>query len=115
MVHPVRAAALATALVVMPLSSVLAAGDAREGRQIAERWCSSCHMIGRDTRGGDAAPPFVALASDPARTETFLRNWISNPHPPMPNLNLSRQDVEDLSAYIRSLNPAEGRSLPHRN
>ena len=35
--------------------------------------------------------------------EGYLKGWISNPHPPMPNFNLTRQTVDDLVAYIRSL------------
>lgn len=109
----IRAAVLLAALTVVPTAETLAAGDAQEGFRIARRWCASCHVIGRNTPGGDAAPPFVALASDPDKTEAYLKNWISNPHPPMPNLNLSRSDIEDLTAYIRSLNPAGGRAVPH--
>jgi mono/diheme cytochrome c family protein len=89
-----------------------AAGDAREGQRLAEQWCTSCHVVGQKGRGGDAAPPFIALANNPAKTETYLKGWISNPHPPMPNFNLSRRAINDLVAYIRSLAANSHRAVP---
>lgn len=87
----------------IPAGPALAAGDAREGEKIAKQWCASCHVVGRKPMASDKAPAFAALAADPSKSETYLKGWISNPHPPMPNFNLTRQTVEDLVAYIRSL------------
>jgi mono/diheme cytochrome c family protein len=98
----------------LPGVGAIAAGDAEEGARIARQWCASCHVIGPGQRGGDAAPPFVALANDPAKTETYLKNWIGNPHPPMPNFNLSRRAIDDLTAYIGTLSAKKGgRAVPH--
>lgn len=108
----VRSLAVLAAALTVAAAPALAQGDPREGRRIAERWCTSCHIIGVNTRGPDAAPPFVALASDPNKTEDYLKTWISNPHPPMPNFNLSRRDVDDLVAYIRSLGAGGKRVVP---
>ncbi|MGY9004570.1 MAG: c-type cytochrome [Alphaproteobacteria bacterium] len=85
---------------------VYAAGDARQGKQIAARWCSSCHLVGSAGRSADGAPPFASLANNPAKTARYLKAWISNPHPPMPNFNLPRRTIDDLVAYIRSLKKA---------
>lgn len=95
--------AVAAALLCLVALPALAEGDAREGRRLAQQWCTSCHVVGINTRGPDTAPPFAALASDPLRTETYLKTWIANPHPPMPNFNLGRGEIDDLVAYIRSL------------
>ncbi|MDH3242081.1 MAG: cytochrome c [Alphaproteobacteria bacterium] len=91
---------LATCVPVVPAS---AAGDAAEGERVANRWCVSCHVVGDKPMASDKAPAFAALAADPAKSEGYLKGWISNPHPPMPNFNLTRQTVDDLVAYIRSL------------
>jgi mono/diheme cytochrome c family protein len=104
----------ALTLTVLPVTTAFAAGDATEGRRIAQQWCTSCHVIGPGMRGSDMAPPFVALANNPAKTETYLKGWITNPHPPMPNFNLSRRTVEDLTAYIRSLAAKNGRAVPKK-
>ena len=83
-----------------------AAGDAREGKRVAERWCSACHIVDQSGRQSDTAPSFAALANNPAKSAQFLKAWITNPHPPMPNFNLTRRTTDDLIAYIRSLSTA---------
>ena len=53
----------------------------------------------------DAAPPFPAIGRDPTSTPEKLHAWLANPHPPMPNLMLSRQQEDDILAYILSFKP----------
>ena len=84
------------------------AADSVHGASLAARWCVSCHVPGPGMRSGpttDAGPPFATIAADPALTEQRLRGWLAAPHPPMPNLNLTRAEIEDLIAYIRGLKP----------
>jgi mono/diheme cytochrome c family protein len=89
----------------LPLSTASAADSAR-GADLARRWCTSCHVPGTAARAGtDAGPPFAQMAADPAYTDARLRGWLADPHPPMPNLNLSRADIEDVIAHIRGLKP----------
>lgn len=78
-----------------------AAGDAAEGQRIAEQWCFGCHAVG--AAGTDAAPPFTEVAKRAGRTDDYFYVWLTDPHPPMPRLDLSRQDIADLIAYLRSL------------
>jgi mono/diheme cytochrome c family protein len=82
-----------------------AAGDAQNGRAVAQTWCANCHALGRPQSATDAAPSFVTIAqhgrADPAR----LRVWLTDPHPPMPNPGLSRQEIEDVIAYLQELAP----------
>jgi len=73
------------------------------GREMVERWCSECHLIGPDGPGGDVGPSFMAVAE--TRSEDALRAWISDPHPPMPKLDISASAVDDIAAYIKSLAP----------
>lgn len=82
-----------------------AAGDAMVGKRIAERWCVSCHVIAPSsvTRTTAGVPTFMAIARDPAKTDQRLRLFLTDPHPPMPNFHLSRLEMDDLIAYIRSL------------
>ena len=75
-----------------------------QGHKLAQQWCSGCHLVeaGQET-GGDAAPPFMAVAQDPALTPERLTQWLSDPHPPMPNLSLANEEIAALVAYIGSL------------
>jgi mono/diheme cytochrome c family protein len=79
-----------------------AAADADNGLRIAQRWCSQCHLISRDQpRASDAVPSFEAMARR-GWTEGSLAAFLSNPHPKMPNMALSRAEIADLVAYITS-------------
>jgi mono/diheme cytochrome c family protein len=77
--------------------------DPAEGRRLARQWCTSCHIVAPGTSGSDAARPFESVAKDPNFTEDGLRAWLADPHPPMPNLNLSRAEIDAIVAYIESL------------
>lgn len=78
--------------------------DAAEGRIIADRWCSSCHLVSRDqTNAPGDAPPFETVAQRPQSEIDTLKDFLAHPHPPMPNLSLTRQEVRDVLAYIASL------------
>jgi mono/diheme cytochrome c family protein len=80
------------------------AADIDQGRKLASQWCSNCHVVAPDqARGGDSAPPFVAIAETAAGRSGDLRAWMADPHPPMPNLDLTVREIDDLLAYIESL------------
>jgi mono/diheme cytochrome c family protein len=80
-------------------------GDPERGRTIAEAWCIECHEVVRDVRkpGVTDAPPFQAVADDPAVTETALRAFLQTPHAAMPDLRPTPKQTDDLIAYILSL------------
>ncbi len=82
------------------------AGDADAGRVLAQTWCANCHLVGTAKQGQDTAPPLAAIAERHGQDPTWLRAWLTSPHPAMPNFNLSRPDVENLVAYLASLAPA---------
>ena len=73
------------------------------GEELALRWCSGCHVIGPDAAGGDAGPPFPAIAARPEQSEAALQTWIAMPHPPMPDLDLAAPELDALTKYILSL------------
>ena len=104
---PIRLSLLAAAMAVTVAAPVRAAdtGDAGFGKLLAQTWCSSCHAIsGTQRRGSDVAPPFVALVNGPqGLDDARLRGWLHDPHPPMQGITLSRQQTEDIVAYLRSL------------
>ena len=79
------------------------AGDVERGGNLALRWCVSCHVVAPDATGGDAGPAFANLASRPGQTEQALRNWLAEPHPPMPDLGLAVTEFDDIASYIVSL------------
>lgn len=95
--YAVRLAAMGMAL--QSAATAQAAGDAQQGRQLAQRWCAGCHATAQG--GADVAPPLQALAH--GRDDQFLFGWLTEPHPPMPQLSLSRHEIADLIAYLSRL------------
>jgi mono/diheme cytochrome c family protein len=99
-------------LAVVGLFSVPAAaqhlpGDPHAGQAIAERSCAHCHLVGSGEQQSavDGVPTFAALARDPAMTASRLQGFMQAPHPPMPDLALTRREINDVTAYILSLRP----------
>ena len=95
--------ALSAAIVVALPGAAFAAGDAGSGLTLAKVWCTTCHIVAPSVAGGDNAPPFAAIANRSTLSSGALRAWLTEPHPPMPNLNLSNQQVDDIAAYLDRL------------
>ena len=93
------------ALLIMSWSSMVEAQDPRQGLILARHWCTACHLVEAGQFASDAAPPFATIAKDPANTPERLQHWLDAPHPAMPDLKLSRDEQDDVIAYLLSLKP----------
>ncbi len=78
-------------------------GDAARGLDIARQVCAHCHVVEEGGRGTDAVPSFRQVATQPGVTEAQLRGFLVDPHPRMPDPQLTNQEVEDLVRYLDSL------------
>lgn len=99
-------AGLLLLLAAAPLAA--AVSDVEAGHDLARRWCAQCHMVEppgtvHGATVTDAAPPFAAMARDPAYTTARLRGWLSAPHPPMPDPGLTRREIDLVLGYLTSL------------
>ena len=54
-------------------------------------------------------PPFAALAKEIGTREAEYRGFLQVPHTPMTEISLSRENIEDIIAYLRSMAPAKAR------
>lgn len=64
-----------------------------------------------DQRAATAGvPPFAEIARRHAGATGMLEGFLADPHPPMPDLSLTRQEIRNLVAYIMSLK--EARAAP---
>ncbi|WP_438745402.1 c-type cytochrome [Bradyrhizobium sp. U531] len=81
-----------------------AAAEPQNGKDIATRWCASCHLVDRNqTSATYQAPPFGQIARTPDFNQNKLAFLLLMPHPNMPTVALNRAEVADLANYIRSL------------
>ena len=118
-----------------PLTSVLAAGlmalaalparaddtpkaqrvpSPEQGLALAEKLCSNCHVTGADASGSkpDGPPPFVTIANRPEQTADRIKGILIAPHAPMPDLQLTNDEMTDLIAYIDTMRKVEPPLLP---
>ncbi len=70
---------------------------------------AACHAIpgGAPPIGVPGARSFQALAADPAVTGLTLHAYLRTLHPPAPNFVLNEQQLNDVIAYILSLQVRE--------
>jgi len=99
--------AVALAVTALSLGATVPANalpDARDGHRLAMRWCVACHVVGPDQqRAGDAAPTFARIARINGFDKHKLEARLIAPHPPMPALTLSDEEIDALVAYIQTL------------
>jgi mono/diheme cytochrome c family protein len=95
-------ALLMVAAVVDSAPSV--AADVNHGRQVARRWCVSCHLVAANQRQTTTeAPSFRAIARKQDFNVNRLSAFLLEPYPRMPNMSLTRAEAADIAAYIGSL------------
>ena len=86
------------------LGSSSLAADAGNGKTLADRRCSGCHVVDEKQKlATDQAPPFAPLAKMPAFGASKLAFLLLKPHPNMPTLSLSRIEIADIAQYIATL------------
>ncbi len=98
-----RTAAVLVCLLLAASTTRLARADAAKGSQLAQQWCANCHVIGGSPTGNvqQGPPSFPTIAH--ARTADQLRAFLSHPHGAMPDLSLTRVEIDDLVGYIETL------------
>ena len=78
--------------------------SAEKGQALAERLCSGCHVVETASKSVPAGiPPLRAIANRPDQTATRIMNVLIKPHTPMPDMQLSRQEILDITAYLDTL------------
>ena len=86
-------------------------GDAAEGHRLAEVYCARCHAIGLTGESTHPmSPPFRELSRAypiNALEEAFAEGVLVG-HPDMPEFQLEPAQIDDLLAYIQSIQPSQG-------
>jgi len=79
-------------------------GDAGRGEALFRKWCVACHAL--DTASlADQVPSKAALSAKYATKAAALKTFLTQPHRPMPPLELSNQEILDIGQFL----------LPHEN
>lgn len=103
--HAFSMAAIGLALAVMgggARAQTTKLGDAVNGRILSLTWCASCHSLGRAPSPKAAAPNFAWIKTH--RSANQIKAFLFAPHGQMPRLDLSRLQINDAAAFIKSVN-----------
>lgn len=95
----------ALALLIVPLASPSHAvkAAAPEGKALAQKLCSNCHMIeNSQPRANADVPTFREIANRPEQTVDKTMAEIDIPQHPMPFLNLSQAELRAVASYVMS-------------
>ncbi|MBD8877347.1 c-type cytochrome [Roseibium polysiphoniae] len=99
---------VALSLAALPLLSTPGAAAEREnGKVLALKWCSACHLVSKNQPVVNDAPlaSFYELAAEDAISEATLKTFLADPHPQMPGMSLSNMEIADIARYIKTLEP----------
>ena len=82
-------------------SSVAMGANPDNGSTLAKRWCAGCHVVSAEQANRtDIAPSFASIAAKPDFNVEKIASFLLEPHPKMPNMALSPEEVMDISAFI---------------
>ncbi len=85
-------------------SQDIISGSAQQGASLADRFCSNCHLVDDKARNPVPVgiPTFLGIANKPGQTGTHIIGVLMAPHSPMPNINLTREEIGDIIAYLQT-------------
>jgi mono/diheme cytochrome c family protein len=91
-------------LVAALAASPSSAANPDQGETLAKRWCTGCHLVAGDQKNATIeAPPFASVAKRSDFDAAKIAFFLLDPHPKMPNMELSRDEASDIAAYIKTL------------
>ena len=98
-------AAIVWSIVLTSQAVAQESGNVKKGAALAQSTCAQCHAVrsGQSRSPNPMAPSFTSVASWPGMTDRALRVWLQSSHPTMPNFILTRDERNDVVAYILSL------------
>ncbi len=99
-----RTILLGAAFASLFASAAMAAGNSEAGHVLAQQWCASCHQVEPGAAvAKDVAPSFATLANEHGKDLNWARNYLLDPHLPMMGINLSRVQIDNVVAYMQTL------------
>jgi cytochrome c len=105
-----KVAVFATASFVAAASPATGAEDLprpspETGYALAQRFCNGCHLIDNSTTSTVPAgvPTFPGIANKPGQTGQHIMSVLIQPHPPMPDIHLSSEEIMNIVAYLETL------------
>ncbi|MDX2309388.1 MAG: cytochrome c [Hyphomicrobium sp.] len=71
---------------------------------LAQRLCSGCHLVeGREGTVPAGIPSLKGIANTKGQTGKRIEQTLIQPHTPMPDMLLTRDEIRHLLAYLETL------------
>lgn len=83
-----------------------------QGLAFAQAHCATCHDVTDGQKSPNPqAPPFSVIANTQGLTDKTLTSWLSDSHnyPELMDFDINNRDIDDLAAYILTLQKADYR------
>ena len=106
MLRSLLAALLLLLSVPLALAGIASQPISKQGKVLAEKLCTNCHLVGGAVQQGHAdadVPSFPEIANLEGQTAGAITARIMLPKHPMPTIPLTKAELADLAAYILSL------------
>lgn len=97
-----RQVILAAVLLNLPVAA-WADGNPKAGEELVMNSCTTCHASSGTAAASDAAPPLSYIARDQKHHPDWIHAWLLRPHRAMSGIMLSRQQIDDVTAYLGTL------------
>ena len=89
----------------LALAGVTSKPDPVQGKLLAEKLCTNCHLVGsaQQQPANADVPSFKEIAEREDQSAGAITARIMLPNHPMPQIPLTKAELADLAAYILSL------------
>lgn len=87
------------------VASSASAADIENGLKLSKQWCAACHVVASDQKSASVDVPTFGDIAHRKTEKKPLAAFLAEPHGKMPDMSLSRSEIDDIVAYIRSLGP----------
>jgi cytochrome c len=78
--------------------------SAPRGRELAVRLCANCHLVdGAGKSAPEGVGTFRGIANRPGQSADRISNTLILPHMPMPDTQITREEIQDILAYLETL------------
>lgn len=93
---------LAAVILNLPFAA-WANGNPKAGQELVMNSCTTCHTAPASSQASDAAPPLSSIAHDQKHHPDWIHAWLLQPHRAMSGIMLSRQQIDDVMAFLGTL------------
>ena len=78
--------------------------SADRGRALAMRLCANCNLVdGSGKSAPEGIGTFRGIANRPGQSADRIGNVLMLPHMPMPDVQITRDEIQDILAYLETL------------